>query len=110
MEAGIEQKTGSRTIADLLPRAANTFAKRTDGATSVEELRERGRARDRSELESRYAAVGSDDPFTFIYTSGTTGPPKGCVLSHGNYRAVLDMVEERDLFQEDDDNLVYLFL
>jgi long-chain acyl-CoA synthetase len=80
-----------------------------EGAISVDELRERGRGRDRSELEARYEAVTGDDPFTFIYTSGTTGPPKGCVLTHGNYRGVMDMVEERDLFQNDDD-LVYLFL
>ena len=80
-----------------------------EGTISLAELRERGRARDRSELEARYEAVGPDDPFTFIYTSGTTGPPKGCVLTHGNYRSVVNMVEERDLFQEGDD-LVYLFL
>src|SRR4051794_4138020 len=54
----------------------------TGDAISVDELRERGRGRDRSELEARYDAVTSDDPFTFIYTSGTTGPPKGCVLTH----------------------------
>src|SRR5689334_8718401 len=47
---------------------------------SVEELRERGRKRDKAELEARYEAIGPEDPFTFIYTSGTTGPPKGCVL------------------------------
>jgi len=80
-----------------------------EGTVTLDELRERGRARDRSELEARYEAVGPDDPFTFIYTSGTTGPPKGCVLTHGNYRAVVDMVGERDLFSEEDD-LVYLFL
>ena len=63
----------------------------------------------RAELTARTDAVGPDDPYTFIYTSGTTGPPKGCVLSHGNYRAVLDMVEQRGLLQDEDD-LVYLFL
>ena len=57
----------------------------------------------------RTASVAPDDPFTFIYTSGTTGPPKGCVLTHRNYRSVLDMVEARDLLQGEDD-LVYLFL
>ena len=36
---------------------------------------------------SARAAVKPEDPYTFIYTSGTTGPPKGCVLTHGNYRA-----------------------
>jgi long-chain acyl-CoA synthetase len=80
-----------------------------EGCVTLDELRERGRARDRSELEARYENVGPEDPFTFIYTSGTTGPPKGCVLTHGNYRSVLNMVEARDLFGEGDD-LVYLFL
>jgi long-chain acyl-CoA synthetase len=79
------------------------------GAVTLDDLRERGRGRDRAELTARTDAVGPDDPYTFIYTSGTTGPPKGCVLSHGNYRAVLDMVQQRDLLQDEDD-LVYLFL
>ena len=50
-------------------------------------------ARSRS---SKPAAPASspEDPFTFIYTSGTTGPPKGCVLTHGNYRAMIKSVEE----------------
>src|SRR3712207_9161824 len=48
-------------------------------------------------------------PYTFIYTSGTTGPPKGCVLSHGNYRAIVDSVGERELLTGEDD-LTYLFL
>src|SRR5260370_448124 len=58
---------------------------------SLDELRERGRERDAAELAARSQAVTLDDPFTFIYTSGTTGPPKGCVLTHGNYRSMLDM-------------------
>ena len=59
----------------------------TADAIALDEVRERGRGRDAAELEARTAAVTPDDPFTFIYTSGTTGPPKGCVLTHGNYRA-----------------------
>ena len=51
-----------------------------------------GAARSAEELEARRAAVAPEDPFTFIYTSGTTGPPKGCVLTHGNYRAIIDMI------------------
>ncbi|MFL5845803.1 MAG: AMP-dependent synthetase/ligase [Solirubrobacteraceae bacterium] len=80
-----------------------------DGTVALDELRERGRTRDPDELEARYEAVTAEDPFTFIYTSGTTGPPKGCVLTHGNYRNVVTMVEQRELFNDGDD-LVYLFL
>jgi long-chain acyl-CoA synthetase len=77
-------------------------------AVSLDEVRERGRDLEESQLEERSAAVTPEDPFTFIYTSGTTGPPKGCVLSHGNYRDVLDMCETIDVVQRDES--VYLFL
>jgi long-chain acyl-CoA synthetase len=81
----------------------------TGDAIALDEIRERGRGLDPAALDERTDAVGPGDPFTFIYTSGTTGPPKGCVLTHGNYRSVLDMVAERGLLTEGDD-LVYLFL
>src|SRR5690349_19595413 len=80
----------------------------TADAISLDEVRERGRGRDASELEARTAAVRPADPFTFIYTSGTTGPPKGCVLSHGNYRRVVTMLESAGAVQEDE--VTYLFL
>src|ERR671915_459057 len=78
-------------------------------AIPLDALRERGRGRDAAEVTERAAAVSPSDPYTFIYTSGTTGPPKGCVLSHGNYRAIVDSVGERDLLRGEDD-LTYLFL
>src|SRR5215211_4276644 len=61
-------------------------------ALTLDQLRERGRGRDESEWESRYQAVTPDDICLYIYTSGTTGPPRGCVLSHANYRAITDAV------------------
>jgi long-chain acyl-CoA synthetase len=80
----------------------------TADAIALDEVRGRGRARDGAELDARTAAVAPDDPFTFIYTSGTTGPPKGCVLTHGNYRQVVTMLESAGAVQEDE--LTYLFL
>ncbi len=80
----------------------------TGDAIGLDELRERGRGRDAGELQARYEAVRPEDPFTFIYTSGTTGPPKGCVLSHGNYRSVLNMCEGIEVLSEGEE--VYLFL
>ncbi len=79
-----------------------------EGAISLDELRERGRSRDAAEVAERAAAVSPEDPYTFIYTSGTTGPPKGCVLTHGNYRSVLTMSEELGALEADE--VVYLFL
>jgi long-chain acyl-CoA synthetase len=79
------------------------------GTIGLDDLRARGRERELAELDARTVAVTPADAYTFIYTSGTTGPPKGCVLSHGNYRAVLDMVAERGIVSSSDD-LIYLFL
>jgi long-chain acyl-CoA synthetase len=77
-------------------------------ALSMEQLRERGRARDDSEWEARYQAVKPDDICLYIYTSGTTGPPKGCLLSHANYRAITDAVVDQSPLVEGDSS--YLFL
>jgi long-chain acyl-CoA synthetase len=77
-------------------------------AITLAEVRERGRLRSAEELAARRAAVSPEDPYTFIYTSGTTGPPKGCVLSHGNYRAILDML--RETRQISGDEVTYLYL
>jgi long-chain acyl-CoA synthetase len=79
------------------------------GAIALEELAARGHGGEQAELDRRAEALCPADPYTFIYTSGTTGPPKGCVLSHGNFRAVLDMIGERDLLSSRDD-LTYLYL
>jgi long-chain acyl-CoA synthetase len=80
----------------------------TGEAISLDEVRERGRALDPARLEERWSAVSPEDPFTFIYTSGTTGPPKGCVLSHGNYRSVLDMCEGIGVLESGETTYLYL--
>jgi long-chain acyl-CoA synthetase len=77
-------------------------------AVTLDQLRERGRRRDASELRQRYEAVTPDDMCLYIYTSGTTGPPKGCLLSHANYRAITDAVVEDSVLEPGDCS--YLFL
>ncbi len=108
-----EQYAKVAEVRDQLPQLKTIIAIEHSGGTpdalSLDEIRERGRGRDEQELVARYEAVKPEDPYTFIYTSGTTGPPKGCVLSQANYRAVLDMTAERGLFGNGDD-VVYLFL
>jgi long-chain acyl-CoA synthetase len=78
------------------------------GDLSLEALRERGRTRDRAELEERQSQVAPEDAYTIIYTSGTTGPPKGVVLTQGNAMAVCEMVEELEFIEPDETS--YLFL
>src|SRR4051794_15662110 len=80
----------------------------TADAIALDDIRERGRGRDAAELDARSAAVTPEDTFTIIYTSGTNGPPKGCVLSHGNYRRVLDMCETLGVLRGQEE--IYLFL
>ena len=78
------------------------------GEISLDELRERGRQRDRSELVARQEQVTPDDPYTIIYTSGTTGAPKGVVLTHSNAMAVCRMVTELEFVEPGDVTYLYL--
>ena len=78
------------------------------GDLTLDELRSRGRSRDRAELEERQSSVAAEDAYTIIYTSGTTGPPKGVVLTHANAMSVCEMVEEIAFISPDE--TTYLFL
>src|SRR3954454_4456175 len=76
-------------------------------AVSFDDLLKRGERR-KSDVDERVAGVSLDDNCLYIYTSGTTGPPKGCMLTHGNYRRVTNMVEAQNTLEASE--LVYLFL
>jgi long-chain acyl-CoA synthetase len=110
-----EQLAKVREVQDRLPHLEHIIlidpvgdADDAGDAVTLDELRERGRGRDAAELEKRTAAVGRDDIAIYIYTSGTTGPPKGCLISHGNYREVVSMASSRGVLQGGD--VAYLFL
>ncbi|HEY0318578.1 MAG TPA: long-chain fatty acid--CoA ligase [Solirubrobacterales bacterium] len=79
-----------------------------EDALSAEDVAASGREVDTGLWEQRYSAVTPADICTFIYTSGTTGPPKGCIISHGNYRAMLDMVNQTSVIEDEDVSYLYL--
>jgi long-chain acyl-CoA synthetase len=105
-----EQLAKIREVRDGCPALEHVILMtgEADDAMSAAELAERGGSHDAAEWEERWSSVTPDDICTFIYTSGTTGPPKGCVISHGNYRSMLDMV--LDVGALGDDELTYLYL
>ena len=62
-------------------------------------------------LEERRQGLTSDTLATLIYTSGTTGRPKGCQLTHGNFRYELEAATDQlhDLFAvKDASTLLFL--
>ncbi len=104
-----EQLEKVRAVRDQLPQLERIvlMTGEAEDALSMDELAAKSSG-DASRWEQLYEAVTPADICTFIYTSGTTGPPKGCIISHGNYRAMLDMVKETSVIEEGD--LTYLYL
>jgi long-chain acyl-CoA synthetase len=65
------------------------------GAITLDELRGRGGDVPPERVHERVAAIAPGDVATLVYTSGTTGPPKGCMLTHQNFLATVDMYARR---------------
>ena len=105
-----EQLAKIREVRDSLPLLEHVVLMTGSGedAISLDELAQHGAGRSAAEWEERWRSVEPSDISTFIYTSGTTGPPKGCIISHGNYRAMLDMVNKTSVIEEED--VAYLYL
>jgi len=97
-------------IRDACPKLEHVISMTgsSEEAISTDELIERGSGIDSAEWEARWRSVTPDDICTFIYTSGTTGPPKGCVISHGNYRAMIDMAISQSVLEAG--RVTYLYL
>lgn len=62
-----------------------------------------------AEVKRRTEAATPEDVATLIYTSGTTGEPKGAILPHSAFNAVLLTHEKRlDTLTADDTSLCFL--
>jgi long-chain acyl-CoA synthetase len=105
-----EQLAKIRQVKDACPKLEHVILMTgsSDGAISTDDLIERGAGLGSAEWEARWSSVTPDDICTFIYTSGTTGPPKGCVISHGNYRAMIDMALAQSVLEAG--RVTYLYL
>jgi long-chain acyl-CoA synthetase len=105
-----EQLAKVRQVRDQLPQLEHVvmMTGSAEDAIAMEDLAAKGAGGDVATWKTLYEAVTPDDICTFIYTSGTTGPPKGCIISHGNYRSMLDMVNGVSVIEDED--VAYLYL
>ena len=60
----------------------------------------------RAEIKKRQSEATPDDIATVLYTSGTTGEPKGAVLPHSCFNAVMEIHKERLTMLSDADTSV----
>ncbi|MFY9487751.1 MAG: long-chain fatty acid--CoA ligase [Solirubrobacterales bacterium] len=77
-------------------------------AITLEQLKQQGATIEDAAVAERIASVKPDDFCTIIYTSGTTGPPKGCMITHENYRHTTHMGEST--IAGEPQEILYLFL
>jgi len=105
-----EQLEKVRAVRDQLPQLEHIvlMTGSAEDAIAMDDLAAKGAGGDDATWKALYEAVTPADICTFIYTSGTTGPPKGCIISHGNYRSMLDMVNGVSVIEDDD--VAYLYL
>ncbi len=101
------QRAKVESVRGEIPRLQHvlTFA-------DLDDLIARGRAyaaEHPNALREAGETIEEDDLFTYIYTSGTTGPPKGCMISHRNYYAMVAVVDDLPSFTGPEDTmLLYL--
>ena len=99
-----------REVRNLLPDLEQVIMMigESEDTISMSEVKDRGARGDAAAFRQRYEAVSKDDICKIVYTSGTTGPPKGCLISHGNYRAMLDMSDEVHLLGAGETTFLFL--
>jgi long-chain acyl-CoA synthetase len=102
-----------RQVWDRLPELRRVYLMDGDPPAdpriaSFAELLSGGSAAGLAERERRVATLDGPSIFCILYTSGTTGPPKGVVLSHGNW--VYEAVGTKQVGLMRENEVVLLFL
>ncbi len=79
-------------------------------ALTLDDLRARGVAAGAGTdaIERISGGVRDDDVATIVYTSGTTGPPKGCMLTHRNVLATIEMYARQVRIEPGDSAFFFL--
>lgn len=77
---------------------------------SLDDIRARGAAAgaDAGTIDRISGGVHENDVATIVYTSGTTGPPKGCMLTHRNVLATIEMYARQVRIEPGDSAFFFL--
>ncbi|MET0447419.1 MAG: AMP-binding protein, partial [Aeromicrobium sp.] len=91
----VETDVHLKRVDESRPEAPDLGKVWTIDGGGLDQIRALGAGVTDEALEERRAGLTSDTLATLIYTSGTTGRPKGCRLTHGNFRYELDAATQQ---------------
>lgn len=108
-EKALEIKKNSKVLKKIIVFDPKAAIGADEDVMYLEDFMETGaNAGKEADLESRVAKLDSEDLSTLIYTSGTTGEPKGVMLTHKNWLAMLFATGYHIPIVESDVNLAFL--
>lgn len=74
----------------------------------LEEIYLLGSGHGKNVFESSLSQLTRDSDASYVYTSGTTGPPKGGILTHGNFLTEIESLKQVLPFGPETESLMFL--